>query len=53
MPKEAPMARPDEVPDHLKDPDHTVPMDVWEKIRADAEADQAEGQDESADPEDD
>lgn len=31
------MARADEVPDHLKDPDHTVPMSVWERIRADAE----------------
>lgn len=35
-PKEALMAHADEVPDHLKDPDHTVPLSVWEKIRADA-----------------
>lgn len=26
----------DEVPDHLKDPDHTVHMSAWETIRADA-----------------
>lgn len=32
------MARPDEVPDDHKVKDHTVPMSVWEKIRADAEA---------------
>lgn len=32
------MAHADEVSDHLKDPDHTVPLGVWEKIRADAEA---------------
>lgn len=31
------MAEHDEVPDHLKDPDHTVPLSVWEQIRADAE----------------
>lgn len=31
------MAEADEVPDHLKDPDHTVPLSVWEQIRADAE----------------
>lgn len=31
------MAELDEVPDHLKDPDHTVPLSVWEQIRADAE----------------
>lgn len=30
------MAELDEVPDELKDPDHTVPMSVWEQIRADA-----------------
>ena len=30
------MAERDEVPDHLKDPDHTVPLSVWEQIRADA-----------------
>lgn len=31
------MAHADEVPDHLKDPDHTVPLSVWEQIRTDAE----------------
>lgn len=31
------MAELDEVPDELKDPDHTVPLSVWEQIRADAE----------------
>ena len=30
------MAELDEVPDELKDPDHTVPLSVWEQIRADA-----------------
>lgn len=30
------MAQADEVLDELKDPDHTVPMSVWEQIRADA-----------------
>lgn len=30
------MAQANEVPDHLKDPDHTVPMSVWDRICADA-----------------
>ena len=36
------MAHADEVPDHLKDPDHTVPLNVWEQIRADAARDAKE-----------
>ena len=31
------MAHTDEVPDHLKNPGHTIPPDEWEKVRADAE----------------
>lgn len=31
------MARSDEVPDEHKDPHHTVPLDVWNKIREDAD----------------
>lgn len=31
------MAHADEVPDELKDPDHTVPLSVWEQIRSDAQ----------------
>lgn len=30
------MAQADEVPDEQKSPAHTVPLTVWEKIRADA-----------------
>ncbi|WP_343317800.1 hypothetical protein AAFM46_11065 [Arthrobacter sp. TMP15] len=30
------MAEHDEVPDELKDTDHTVPLSVWQQIRADA-----------------
>lgn len=36
------MAHADEIPDHLKDPAHTVPLSVWEKIKADATRDAAE-----------
>lgn len=39
------MAKSDEVPDDQKDVAHTVPMDVWERIRAEAER---RGKDEGA-----
>lgn len=38
------MTHADEVADHLKDPDHVVPVDVWDKIRADAAKDAKEAE---------
>jgi len=43
------MAHPDEVPDRLKDPGHTLPKPEWEQVRARA----AELADQEAPPSED